>query len=92
MGSFFGAELCDLVGLYALCKLKDLYNQKDIELYRDDGLAIINRKSNQELERFKNNTIKTFTKLGFKIMIDVGATKCNLLYISLDTSNNIFKP
>ena len=50
MGSFFGAELCDLVGLYALSKLRHLYNYKDIGFYRDDGLAIISRKSNQELE------------------------------------------
>ena len=28
MGSFFGAELCDLVGLYALSKLRHLYNYK----------------------------------------------------------------
>ena len=65
MGSFFGAELCDLVGLYALSKLRHLYNYKDIELYRDDGLAIISRKSNQELERLKKNTIKIFNELGF---------------------------
>ena len=92
MGSFFGAELCDLIGLYALSKLKHLYNHKDIGLYRDDGLAIINIKSNQELEKLKKNTIKTFNKLGFKITIDIGTTKCNFLDISLDTSNNIFKP
>ena len=57
MGSFFGAELCDLIGLYALSKLRHLYSYKDIGLYRDDGLAIISRKSNQELEILKKNTI-----------------------------------
>ena len=92
MGSFFGEELCDLVGLYALSKLRYLYNYKDIGLYRDDGLAIISRKSNQELERLKKNTIKIFNELGFKITIDIGATKCNFLDISLDTANNTFKP
>ena len=92
MGSFFGAELCDLIGLYALSSLKHLYKNNEIGLYRDDGLAIINRKNNQELERLKKNTIKTFNELGFKITIDIGTTKCNFLDISLDTSNNTFKP
>ena len=47
VSSFFGAELCDLVGLYALSKLRHLYNYKDIGLYRNDGLAIISRKVNK---------------------------------------------
>ena len=75
MGSFSGAELCDLVGLYALSKLRHLYNYKDIRLYIDDGLAITSRKSNQELERLKKNTMKIFKDLGFKITIDIGAPK-----------------
>ena len=39
--SFFGAELCDLKGLYALYNLKALYKNNEISLYRDDSLAII---------------------------------------------------
>ena len=41
MGSFFGAELCDLIGPSALYKLKPKYKIYEIGLYRDDGLAII---------------------------------------------------
>ena len=53
MGFFFGAELCDLIGLHALSKLKYLYDIKKIGLYRDDGLAIIQPKNNQDLEKKK---------------------------------------
>ena len=45
MGSFFGAELCDLIGLYSLSNLKHLYYHNDIGLYRDDGLAILKEKT-----------------------------------------------
>ena len=38
MGGFHGAEICDLIGLFILSKLKDITPQ--IGLYRDDGLAI----------------------------------------------------
>ena len=92
MGSFFGAELCDLIGLYALSKLETLYDTKEIGLYRDDGLAIIESISNQNLENKKKKTIKIFKDIGFKITIDTGATKCNFLDVTLDLANNIFKP
>ena len=39
MGSYFGAELCDLIQLYILNHLQILYDVKQIGLYRDDGLV-----------------------------------------------------
>ena len=92
MGSFFGAELCDLVGLYILNRLKSIYNTNEIGLYRDDGLAIIERKNNQSLENIKKKTIKLFSDIGFKITIDVGSTICNFLDTTLDMTNNLYKP
>ena len=41
LGSFNGAENCDLVGLFILSQLADL-NLKS-GLYRDDGLAVSNK-------------------------------------------------
>ena len=38
MGSYDGAETCELVGLYLLYQLKGLWI--DIGLYRDDGLGV----------------------------------------------------
>ena len=40
MGSYDGAETCELVGCYLLLQLKQIPNI-DIGLYRDDGLAIL---------------------------------------------------
>ena len=74
MCSFFGAELCDLVGLYVLHRLKPIYSTNEIGLYRDDGLASIEQKSNQSLENTKKETIKLFNNIGFKIIIYVGTT------------------
>ena len=39
MGSFDGAELCELVGLYILHILGEKYGKHRIDLYRDDRLA-----------------------------------------------------
>ena len=41
MGSFDGAEVCELVGIYILCLLVKLMNKKDCSLYRDDGLVLL---------------------------------------------------
>ena len=92
MGSFFGAEICDLIGLYALNHLKSLYKNNEIGLYRDDGLAIIERKSNQTLENTKKKTIELFKEIGFKITIDIGATACNFLNTILNLTVDEYKP
>ena len=39
MGSYQGAEVCELVGLYILFELKSL--EIDLGLYRDDGLGVL---------------------------------------------------
>ena len=44
-GSFHGAEICDLVGLFILNHLGKRFGKGNIGLYRDDGLAIIKSKS-----------------------------------------------
>ena len=43
MGSFHGAEVCELVGLYLLQKLikRGIFKRELASLYRDDGLAVI---------------------------------------------------
>ena len=44
MGSYDGAEICELVGLFILNSLKTKYGEK-LGLYRDDGLIAFNYKS-----------------------------------------------
>ena len=39
MGSYDGADICELFGLYILHKLGGKYGKIRIGLYRDDGLA-----------------------------------------------------
>ena len=51
MGSFDGAEICELVGLYFLNILSNKYDNGSIRLYRDDGLAAFNNISRPKVER-----------------------------------------
>ena len=45
MGSYDGAEICELVGIFILKSLEEKIDKQDIWLYRDDGLMIL-RKAN----------------------------------------------
>jgi hypothetical protein len=45
MGSYDGAEICDLVGLYMLNVRTNEFGKKRVGLYRDDGLVLIKGKS-----------------------------------------------
>ena len=55
MGSFDGAEVCELVGLYLLSQLQHL--DMNVGLYRDNGLAVT-KLSPQNTERMKKENMQ----------------------------------
>ena len=54
MGSYDGAETCELVGSFLLSQLQDL--NTNVGLYRDDGLAITNA-TPRETESIKKEIV-----------------------------------
>ena len=80
MGSFDGAETCELVGCYLLSLLTKKYGQ-NIGLYRDDGLAAFNAKP-REMERIKKEICKVFRDNGLKITVEANTTKVNFLDVT----------
>ena len=67
MGSFDGAEVCELVGLYLLSQLQHL--DMNVGLYRDDGLAVT-KLSHQQRERMKKEICKIFKQNDLNIIIE----------------------
>ena len=41
MGSYDGAEVCELVGLFLLNILTERFGKDSVRVYRDDGLLIL---------------------------------------------------
>ena len=82
----------DLVGLYILDRLQKTYMSSQIGLYRDDGLAIIKYKNNQDFENIKKQTIEIFKNIGSSITIDIRMTRCNFLDNTLDLANSCYMP
>ena len=54
-GSFDGAEVCDIIGIYMLYLIGKKYDLKNIGPYRDDGLAIFKNVSRPASEKIKKN-------------------------------------
>ena len=69
MGSFDGAEICELVGLFILNNLGKKFGKENIVLYRDDGLAIIKSKSARLLDKTRKELHKIFEQFDLKILI-----------------------
>ena len=92
MGCFDAAEVCELVGSFILAKLCDVLQRENVELYRDDGLAIAKQMPGPELERKRKKIIETFKKYGLAIIIKTNLFVANFLDIQFNLLNGTFKP
>ena len=92
MGSFDGAEVCELVGLYLLNILKSEFGGKNIGLYRDDGLSYFENKSERELEKVKKKICKFFKGKGLKIKIETNLHITEYLDVTFNLKTGNYYP
>ena len=84
MGSFDGAKICELVGLFLFNNLTQLVGSNNIGLYRDDGLAILKNASGPSSERIKKRIINFFQHHGLKRTAETNLVQTNFLDVTLD--------
>ena len=92
MGSFHGAELCDLVGLHLLHQLQEVLPVGMFGLYRDDGLSVVDIDTPSNLERLTKRIRSLMKSAGFDITIDAGSKSTNFLDVSLNMTRESFQP
>ena len=92
MGSFDGAELCELVGLFLLSGLASIIGKSNVGLYRDDGLAILENTPGPDTERIKKKIIKFFQQNGLKITIDANVIQANFLDVTFNLQSDKYWP
>lgn len=90
MGSFDGAESCELVVCYMLSLLQPKYG-KSIGLYRDDGLGIF-KETPKEIDRIKKDICKTFQENDLRITIEANKKIINFLDVTLDLNSGQHMP
>ena len=64
MGSYDGAEVCELVGLFELDKLGVMFGKENIGRYRDDGLATLKNVTGRQADRSRKTMHEIFNSLG----------------------------
>ena len=92
MGSFDGAEICELVSLFLLSTLRDKFKSNDIGLYRDDGLAFFKRTSGPQAERKRKEIIKHFKNHGLAITIQSNLHIVNFLDVTINLTDASYFP
>ena len=90
MGSYDGAEICELIGLFILNSLQEPFG-KDVGLYRDDSLAILNTKSGRLCEKAKKDLTRKFNELGLSITALTNQQRTDFLDITFNLANNTYK-
>ena len=92
MGSFDGAEVCELVGLYVLNSLVKRFEKENIGLYRDDGLALIKGTSGRVADKVRKDLCAQFLEFGLKITAEVNHQLVNFFDMTLNLREGSYRP
>ena len=92
MGSYDGAEVCELVGIYLLSQITDVVDNADVGLYRDDGLAVMRNIGKPEVERRKKRIIKIFKDNGLSITIKAHLQVVQYLDVEFSLRDGLYRP
>ena len=87
-----GADVCEMVGLYLLKKIKDIIPQAFVGSYRDDGLAVVQNSNGPNLERIRKKLHKCFKKENLKIEVMINMSEVNFLDVNLNIATGKIKP
>ena len=87
MGSYDGAELCELVGLYLLNQLSTVIDKSSVGLFRDDGLAAKNNANGPKLDRIRKD-IALFKEEGLSITIETNLIETDFLDVTFNLAAN----
>ena len=81
-----------LVGLYLLNKIKPLLGSSNVSLYRDDGLAMVQKANGPKGDRLRQDIISLFKDEGLSITIDTNLIETDFLDISLNLNTGKYFP
>ena len=89
MGSYDGAETCELIGTYMLSLIASKFKD-EVGLYCDDGLAVC-KASPKEIEKTKKEVSNVFKSNGLKITIPIKKI-VHFLDLTFDLADGSYKP
>ena len=90
VGSYDGAETCELIGIYMLSLTASKFKD-EVGLYRDDGLAVC-KATPKEIEKTKKEVCNVFKSKGLKITIDANKKIVHFRDVTFDLTDGSYKP
>ena len=90
MGSYDGAEVCELVGAFLPNNLSPFIDKSNVGPYRDDGLGVFKSHSGPETERKRKEIIKTFNTYNLPITIETNIHVANFVDTTFDLINDVY--
>ena len=92
MGSYDGAEACELVGAYLLHQLSEHLPKEQIGLYWDDGLAVMENVSGSAAERLKKKLVAVFSANDLRVTIETDLKVVSFLDVTFNLSTGGYRP
>ena len=92
MGSFDGAEVCELIGLFILNSLAKKYGKDRVCLYRDDGLILLRGTSARLADKARKDLHQLFDEFQLKITAEITHQSVNFLDITLNLNDESYQP
>ena len=92
MGSYDGAEVCELTGSYILSILASKIPKNNMGLYRDDGLILLRKANGRSTDKSRKDIIKIFKDVGFQIDINTNLPEVDFLDVTFNLQSNTYRP
>ena len=92
MGSYDGAEICELVDTFILSKLGNIMGKKNTGLYRDDGLIVLRNMNARGTYKMRKIIIKMFKEVEFQLEIKTNLKKVDFLDVTFNLITGLYTP
>ena len=92
MGSYDGAEECELVGTFILSKLGNIIGKKNTGVYRDDRLVVLRNKNAREIDKTRNIILKMFKEVEFQLQIKANLKQVEFLEVPFNLITGLYTP
>lgn len=92
MGSFDGAETCELIGTHILSTIESKLKCVNMGLYRDDGLIALKSMNGPAIDKIRKQLIEIFKSFGFKIEINANLKQVDFLDVTFKLENESYEP
>ena len=92
MGSYDGAELCELIVIFTQSVLQGTINKEAMGLYRDDELIVLNKVTSQKTDKIRKKIIQVFKDNGFSTDTVTNLGEVNFLDVTFNLRNGSYRP